>query len=91
VSTSVVRWSEGLSNRLSIIIRIYIGQMKFSAYMAVSFINFFPYSSGSILYHCIYSCMFCVLFNFVNYVFLLVCCSVLRILSRCIVLCIVCV
>jgi hypothetical protein len=37
--------------------------MKFVA----SFVYF-----GSILYHCIYGCMFCMLlFNFANYVFLL--------------------
>ena len=31
--------------------------------------TFFSYSPGSILYHCIYGCIFCMfLFNFVNYV-----------------------
>ena len=76
MSTSVVKWSEALSNRVSIIIRRYIDEMKFATFMAVSFITFFPFSSGSILYHFIYTyvCMFYILlFNFVNYVFLLLC------------------
>jgi hypothetical protein len=69
VSTSVVNWSEGLSNWVSINIIRYI-----RSFMAVSFITFFPYSSVSTFYYCLYGCMLCtLLFNFVNYVFLLLC------------------
>jgi len=73
MSTSVVKWSEGFSNRVSLIIRRCRDRTRFAAYMAVSLIfTNFSYSFGSILYHRIYGCMFCVrLFNFfLNYVFL---------------------
>jgi hypothetical protein len=41
VSTSVMKWSEGLSNRVSITIRIYVDNMRFAAYVAVLIITHF--------------------------------------------------
>ena len=97
MSTSVVKWSEGLSSRVPIIIIRY----KDHTWLFRLSHFFFPYSSVCILYHCIYGCM--LLLNFVNYIFLLLCyvyllvknsycyvCSVLGILSHCVVLCSVC-
>ena len=69
-----MKCSEGLSNRVSNIISRYIDHMKFAAYMVFFCYHSLSCSFGSIFYHCIYGCMFCMLlFNFVNYVFLLLC------------------
>jgi hypothetical protein len=68
-----VKCSEDFSDRVCTIITRHTDRMQFVAFMFVSFITFFCYF-GSISYHCVYGCMFCVfLFDFVNYVIFLLC------------------
>ena len=73
MSKSVVKWNEGLLNRMSIIIRRYIDQLKFAPYMAIWFITFFSHSFGSFLYNCVYGCIFCMFFIIVYMVVYFVC------------------
>jgi hypothetical protein len=43
VSTSIATWSEGLGNRVSIIMRRYVDHMRFAAETAVLFVTFFTF------------------------------------------------
>jgi hypothetical protein len=100
VRCSWVKCSEGLSNRVSTVIRRYIYRSHEVCCLYGLFVYcILSYSFGSILMNVyMYGCMFyMLLFNFVNYVFLLlrlcilIVMYVLYILLLCVVLCIVCV
>jgi hypothetical protein len=51
MSTGLLKRSEGLSYRVSIIITKFIDHRKSADYMSLIFIVAFSYSFGSILYH----------------------------------------
>ena len=58
-----MKCSESLSKGVSNVIRRYIDHMKFAARMAFSFIVFL-HVLFVLYHHCVYGCMFCILFLF---------------------------
>jgi hypothetical protein len=67
---SVLKWSEGLSKRESVIIRRHINHTNFYCFFCIVLVL--------LCNHFIYGCKFCILlFNFVYYVFLLLCLRIL--------------
>jgi len=67
-----VKCIKSLSKRVSSIIRRYIDRMKFATYMVFFIYHILSCSFGFSFYHRIYNRTFCILlFDFVNYVILL--------------------
>ena len=87
MSKSVVKWSEGSRNWVSIIIGRYTDRMKFYCFFHIilvllCIIVYIVVCFGSIVYHFIYCCMFCTLqINFVYCAILLLCSCIFIVMS----------
>jgi len=74
VGWSVVKWSEGFSKRASNIIRKIYRSYEVCCLYGCFVYHILSYSFGSIFIIVYVYCMFCrLLFNFVNYIFLIIC------------------
>jgi hypothetical protein len=85
VGWSCVNWSEDISNRVFTIIRSYVYRSYEVCCLYGFIVHHIPsYSVNSTFYHCIYGWIFCMLlFNFVNYVVLLLCLCIFIVIMFC--------
>jgi hypothetical protein len=90
VSTIVVKWSEGLRNRVSIIIRIYTDHMEFYCFFHILLVLSCFIVYVVICFVCFYLIL-CIMYSFVMFMYSYYVCSVLGFVFYCVVLCIVCV
>ena len=72
VSTSVVKWSEGLKNRAYFIIRSYIDNMKFYCFFNILLVLFCITVYMVICFVCFYLILY-IMHSYYVYVFLLLC------------------
>ena len=89
-----MKWSEGLRNRVSIIIKIYIDHTKFCCFFHIILVLLCSIIYKVVCFVCFYLilfiCILCILIIVLMYSYCYVC-SVLGFVFHCVVLCIVCV
>jgi hypothetical protein len=92
VSTSVVKWSEGVSNRVSIIIKRYVDHRRFAAVWLFCLSHFYHILSGlfCVVYMVVcFVCLCLILYKYLLCIIIVTYVFVVGILFHCVLLCII--